>query len=203
MKIVCIGRNYVAHAKELNNPVPEEPVVFMKPDSSLLLKNKPFFLPEFSKEIHHEVELVVRINRVGKHIQEKFAHRYYDEISLGIDFTARDLQAKCKEAGKPWEIAKGFDGSAVLGEFIPLDSLQDSKSIPFHLDINGKTVQSGNSSEMLFSIDRIISYVSTFVTFKIGDLIYTGTPAGVGPVAINDRLEGYIEDRRMLNFLVK
>ncbi|MBN1952864.1 MAG: fumarylacetoacetate hydrolase family protein [Bacteroidales bacterium] len=203
MKIVCIGRNYTEHARELNNPVPDEPVVFMKPDSALLLKNKPFFLPDFSREIHHEVEVVVRINRVGKHIQERFAHRYYNEVSLGIDFTARDLQNRCKKEGKPWEIAKGFDGSAVLGEFISLESMNSPKAIPFHLDVNGNTVQRGNTADMLFSIDRIIAYVSRFVTFKIGDLIYTGTPAGVGPVAVNDRLEGYLEDRKMFNFLVK
>lgn len=203
MKIVCIGRNYREHAKELNNPIPDEPVVFMKPDSSLLLKNKPFFLPDFSKEIHHEVEIVVRINRVGKHIQERYAHRYYSEVSLGIDFTARDLQIRCKKEGKPWEIAKSFDGSAVLGEFIPLSLLNDPRAIPFHLDINGITRQRGNTKDMLFSVDRILSYVSGFVTFKIGDLIYTGTPAGVGPVAINDRLEGYIGDRKMFDFLIK
>ena len=203
MKIVCIGRNYTEHALELNNPVPDEPVVFMKPDSSLLLKNKPFFLPEFSSEIHHEVEVVYRINRVGKHIEEKFAPRYYSEISLGIDFTARDLQSKCKKEGKPWEISKGFDGSAVLAEFIKLDSIPDPAAIPFRLDVNGTTVQEGNTAHMLFSIDRIISYVSQFVTFKIGDLIYTGTPAGVGPVRINDRLEGYIGDQKMFSFLVK
>jgi acylpyruvate hydrolase len=203
MKIVCIGRNYSEHARELKNPIPDEPVLFMKPDSSLLMKNKPFFLPEFSNEIHHEVEIVVRINRLGKHIEKRYAHRYYNEISLGIDFTARDLQNRCKKEGKPWEIAKAFDGSAVLGEFIRLDELPDRNAIPFHLDINGRTVQEGNTKDMLFSIDRIIEYVSGFVTFKMGDLLYTGTPAGVGPVEINDRLEGYIGDRRMFNFLIK
>jgi 2-keto-4-pentenoate hydratase/2-oxohepta-3-ene-1,7-dioic acid hydratase in catechol pathway len=203
MKIICIGRNYAEHAKELNNPVPDEPVFFMKPDSALLLNNKPFYLPDFSNEIHHEVEIVVRINRLGKNIQEKFASRYYNEMTTGIDFTARDLQRKCKEQGKPWEIAKGFDGSAVLGEFISLAEIGNRDSIPFRLDINGHTAQAGNSEEMIFSIDRIIEYVSQFVTLKMGDIIFTGTPSGVGPVNINDRLEAYIENKKLLDFKVK
>ncbi len=203
MKIICIGRNYEEHAKELNNPVPAEPIFFMKPDSSILANNKPFFIPDFSKEIHHEVEIVIKISRLGKNIQQKFASRYYDEVTAGIDFTARDLQRICKDKGKPWEIAKGFDGSAVLGEFIPLTELKNQKEISFRLDINGKTVQSGNTRDMLFSIDYIIEYVSQFVTLKMGDIVYTGTPAGVGPVSINDRLEAYIEGKKLLDFLVK
>lgn len=203
MKIICIGRNYAQHAKELNNAVPDEPIFFMKPDSSILTNNKPFFLPDFSKEIHHEVEIVIKIDRLGKNIRQKFASRYYKELTVGIDFTARDLQRNCREQGRPWEIAKGFDSSAVLGEFIPLSSLKVKNSISFRLDLNGKTVQTGNSEEMVFSIDRIIEYVSQFNTLKMGDLIYTGTPAGVGPVQINDRLEAYIEDRKLLDFKVK
>lgn len=203
MKIICIGRNYAEHAKELNNPVPEEPVFFMKPDSAILINNKPFFLPDFSDEIHHEVEIVIKINRLGKNVQKKFAPRYYKEITVGIDFTARDLQRICKAQGKPWEIAKGFDGSAVLGEFISLSELKNQEEIDFSLKINGVKVQTGNTRDMLFGIDRIIEYVSQFMTLKMGDIIYTGTPAGVGPVKINDRLEAYIEDRKLLDFMVK
>ena len=203
MKIICIGRNYAEHAKELNNAVPEEPVFFMKPDSSLLLKNKPFFIPEFSNEIHHEIEVVLRINRLGRHIEERFAHRYYNEIGLGIDFTARDIQRKCKEKGMPWEIAKAFDQSAMLSEFVPKNKLPDISSISFELKKNDETVQTGNTSDMLFSIDKIIAYISKFVTLKIGDLIYTGTPSGVGPVQINDRLTGYLEGQEMFRFNVK
>ncbi|MBN1117365.1 MAG: fumarylacetoacetate hydrolase family protein [Bacteroidales bacterium] len=203
MKLICIGRNYSEHAKELNNPVPENPVFFMKPDTALLLKNRPFYIPEFSNEVHHEVEVVVKINRIGKHIDEKFAHRYYDEIGLGVDFTARDIQQKCKEKGLPWEIAKAFDYSAPLGEFIPVDKLPDVKAINFELLKNGKTVQKGNTSDMLFSIDQIISYVSKYVTLKIGDLIYTGTPSGVGPVAIGDKLTGKLEGEVMFDFEVR
>ena len=203
MKIICIGRNYVEHAKELNNPVPDVPVFFMKPDSALLINNKPFFLPGFSNEIHHEVEIVFKINRLGKNIKQKFASRYYNEITVGIDFTARDLQHLCKEKGNPWEIAKGFDGSAVLGRFISLSDLKNKEDISFRLDMNGRTVQTGNSGDMLFSIDRIIEYVSQFVTLKMGDIIFSGTPAGVGPVSIDDRLEAYIGDRKLLDFLVK
>ena len=203
MKIICIGRNYIDHAKELNNPVPKEPVFFMKPDTSLLINNKPFFYPPFTSDLHHEVELVVQINKVGKTIARKFAHRYYSEIGIGIDFTARDLQQKAKEKGLPWEIAKGFEGSAPISRFIPLASLEDPSHIPFHLDINGKTVQEGNSDGMIFSIDEIISYVSQFFPLKTGDLIFTGTPAGVGPVQVNDRLQAYIGDQLLLDFKVK
>ncbi len=203
MKIICIGRNYLKHARELEHDIPTEPVFFMKPDSSLLLDNRHFFIPEFSKEIHHEVELIVKINRLGKSIESKFANRYYDEIGLGVDFTARDLQRKLIEKGLPWEKAKAFDSAAVLGEFIPKQELGDLGQIDFSLRKNGEVVQTGNSRDMIFNIDTIIEYVSQFVTLKIGDLIYTGTPAGVGPVNINDRLEGFIGERKMFDFLVK
>ena len=203
MKIICIGRNYLKHARELEHDIPTEPVFFMKPDSSLLLDNRHFFIPEFSKEIHHEVELIVKINRLGKSIESKFANRYYDEIGLGVDFTARDLQRQLIEKGLPWEKAKAFDSSAVLGQFIPKQELGDLGQIDFSLRKNGEEVQVGNSRDMIFNIDTIIEYVSQFVTLKIGDLIYTGTPAGVGPVKINDRLEGFIGNRKMFDFLVK
>ncbi|MBR8535357.1 fumarylacetoacetate hydrolase family protein [Carboxylicivirga sediminis] len=203
MKILCIGRNYVKHIEELNNQVPSEPVIFAKPDSALLLKNKPFFIPDFASDFHHEVELVVKINRIGKNIAPQFAHRYYDEVALGIDFTARDLQAELKSKGLPWEKAKAFDGSAVLSSFISKERFDDIQNINFHLEKNNEKVQQGNTGHMIFPIDQIISHVSQFFTLKIGDLIYTGTPAGVGPVAINDRLKGYIEDELMFDFLVK
>lgn len=203
MKIICIGRNYVKHAQELNHDVPTEPVFFMKPDSALLLDNKPFFLPDFSKEIHHEIELVIKINRLGKNIEAKFAHRYYDEIGLGIDFTARDLQRQLIEKGLPWEKAKAFDASAVLGKFIAKEELGDLANILFSLKRNGEVVQAGDSGLMIFPFDTIIEHVSKYVTLKIGDLIYTGTPAGVGPVAIGDRLEGYIGEKRMFDIQVK
>lgn len=203
MKILCIGRNYVKHIEELNNQVPSEPVIFSKPDSALLLKNKPFFIPDFANDFHHEVELVVKINRIGKNIAPQFAHRYYDEVALGIDFTARDLQAELKSKGLPWEKAKAFDGSAVLSPFISKDRFADIQNINFSLEKNNEMVQNGNTAHMIFPIDRIISHVSQFFTLKIGDLIYTGTPEGVGPVAINDRLKGYIEDELMFDFLVK
>lgn len=204
MKIICIGRNYSEHAKELKNEVPTEPVYFMKPDSALLLRNRPFYIPDFSNEIHHEVELVVKIGRLGKNIQEKFAHRYYDEIGLGVDFTARDIQRECKAKGLPWEKAKGFDSSAVLSnEFIAKSELGDVNNIAFSMKKNGEVVQYGNSSDMLFNIDKIIAYVSQFMTLKMGDLIYTGTPSGVGPVAIGDRLEGFIGDKQMFDLQIK
>ncbi len=203
MKIFAIGQNYIEHNREMQSADPKEPVVFMKPDSAILRANKPFFIPEFSNEIHYETELIVKINRIGKHISPKFANRYYDEIGLGIDFTARDLQRKLKSEGKPWEICKGFDGAAVIGDFIPKDELGEVQQIRFHLDIDGKTVQQGNSSDMIFSIDAIIAYISRYFTLKIGDLIYTGTPVGVGAVAIGNRLEGYIFDRKMFDFQVK
>jgi acylpyruvate hydrolase len=203
MKIICIGRNYADHAKELNNPVPAAPVFFMKAGNAILRNNFPFFIPDFSNEIHYETELVIRICKLGKSIQEKFAHKYYNAIGIGIDFTARDLQQNCKEKGLPWEIAKAFDGSAPISEFIPLSDLKDREQIRFHLDINGETVQTGLSSDMIFSFEKIIAYVSRFNTLKTGDLIFTGTPAGVGPVKINDRLEAWLEDTKMLDFRVK
>ncbi len=203
MKIICIGRNYVNHAKELNNPVPAKPVFFLKPDSSVLLKNRPFYIPAFSNEIHYEVELVIKISKVGKNIAEKFAHRYYNEIGLGIDFTARDLQNECKQKGLPWEIAKTFDNSAVLSEFVPLSDYDNISNIDFSLMKNGTMVQQGNSGDMLFNVDFLISYLSQFYTLKMGDLIYTGTPAGVGPVAIGDHLQGSIQDKELLNFKIK
>jgi 2-keto-4-pentenoate hydratase/2-oxohepta-3-ene-1,7-dioic acid hydratase in catechol pathway len=203
MKIICIGRNYVAHARELNNEVPDRPVFFMKPDSALVISNRPFFYPEFSKDVHHEIEVVIRINRLGRSIEERFAHRYFNELALGVDFTARDLQAEQKKKGLPWEIAKGFDYSAPVSEFYPLDKLGDIHHLDFHLDINGKTVQEGNTSLMIFSFEKIIAYVSRFMTLKTGDLIFTGTPAGVGPVAINDRLEAYLEGEKLMDFPVK
>ena len=203
MKIICIGRNYVAHAKELNNDVPTTPVFFMKPDSALVISNRPFFYPDFSNDVHHELELVIRIDRLGRSIEEQYADRYFSEIGLGVDFTARDLQAKQKEKGLPWEIAKGFDYSAPISEFFPVKKYKDIHNLSFNLDINGKTVQDGNSSLMIFSYEKIISYVSRFMTLKTGDLIFTGTPAGVGPVAINDRLEAYLEGVKIMDFPVK
>jgi acylpyruvate hydrolase len=202
MKIICIGRNYAEHAKEMNSPVPSEPVFFMKPDTALIKDNQPFFYPDFSKEIHHEVEIVLKVTKPGKHISVEFAHKYFDEIGIGIDFTARDLQAKCKEKGLPWEKAKAFDGSAPLGKFISKKEF-DLENIGFHLDINGKTVQQGNTKDLLFSFDKIIAYISSFVTLKTGDLIFTGTPEGVGPVSVGDNLSAYIENKKLLDFLVK
>ncbi len=203
MKIICIGRNYVAHAKELNNPLPSAPVFFMKPDTALIIRNRPFFYPEFSSDIHYEVELVFKINKNGRHIEEKFAHSYYNEVGIGIDFTARDIQSKCKEKGLPWEPAKAFDGSAPCSKFLHLEKYPDQSNIQFHLLKNGEKVQDGNSSLMIFSIDKIISYVSKFITLKMGDLIYTGTPAGVGPVTIGDKLEAFIEGEKMLKCEIK
>jgi 2-keto-4-pentenoate hydratase/2-oxohepta-3-ene-1,7-dioic acid hydratase in catechol pathway len=203
MKIICIGRNYVEHAKELKNPLPEQPVFFMKPDTSLVIRNRPFYYPEFSNEIHYETELVIKINKNGKQIQEKFAHTYYSQIGLGIDFTARDIQLNCKKKGLPWEIAKGFDNSAPLSKMMELSELNDPKNIRFHLKLNGEIVQEGSSLDMIFSFDTIIAYISQFITLKMGDLIYTGTPAGVGPVKIGDHLEGYLENKKLLNFRIK
>jgi acylpyruvate hydrolase len=203
MKIICIGRNYHEHAKELNNPVPAKPVFFMKPDSALVIRNRPFFYPDFSNDIHHELEVVIKIDRLGRSIEQKYASRYFSQIGLGIDFTARDLQAECKKNGLPWEIAKGFDYSAPVSKFVPVANFKDIHNLNFHLDINGKRVQTGNTSEMIFSFENIISYVSQFVTLKTGDLIYTGTPAGVGPVKLGDKLTAYLEDVRMMDFFVK
>jgi 2-keto-4-pentenoate hydratase/2-oxohepta-3-ene-1,7-dioic acid hydratase in catechol pathway len=203
MKIICIGRNYTDHIKELSNEKPTDPVVFLKPDTSILLKGQPFFIPEFSQDVHHEVEILVRINRIGKHIQTKFAHKYYDEIGLGIDFTARDLQAKLKAKGLPWEKAKGFDGAAVIGKWLPKESLPHVDELNFSLTKNGKTVQSGSSRLMLWKVDELIAYVSQFFTLKIGDILFTGTPAGVGPVALNDNLVGTLEGKELFSIKVK
>ena len=203
MKIFAIGRNYIDHARELNNPVPTEPMFFMKPDTALVRHNKPFFYPDFTEDLHYEVEIVLKLSKVGKSIDEKFAHRYYNEIGIGIDFTARDIQAKCKEKGAPWEIAKAFDGSAPVSEFVPRDKFEDVHQLNFHLDINGVTVQAGNTKDVIFSFETVISHISKFITVKMGDLIFTGTSAGVGPVKIGDHLQAYIEDVLMLDFYVR
>ena len=204
MKIICIGRNYSEHAKELGNEPPKEPLFFLKPDSAILPKRVPFYIPEFTKDLHFEVELLVKINRVGKHIEERFANTYYDKIGLGIDFTARDIQQECKTKGLPWEKAKAFDGSAVIGkEFIDKSEFESVQNIQFSLNKNGEQVQLGNSNDMIFSIDRIVSYVSQFFTLKIGDIIYTGTPAGVGPVKIGDWLEGFIGEKQLISLAIK
>lgn len=203
MKIICIGRNYIDHAKELNNPVPEKPVFFMKPDSALVIRNRPFFYPGFSDDVHHEIEVVLKISRLGRSIPEKFADRYFQEIGLGVDFTARDIQKEMKSKGLPWEIAKGFDYSAPVSEFVDKNAFSSTDSLNFSLDINGKTVQAGNTRDMIFSFKRIISYVSGFMTLKTGDLIFTGTPSGVGPVKVNDHLEAFLEGDKMMDFYVK
>lgn len=204
MKIICIGRNYADHAKELGNKVPTEPVFFMKPDSALLPKKAPFFYPNFTKDLHYEVELVIKICKLGKNISQKFAHTYYKEIGLGIDFTARDVQLECKKKGLPWEKAKSFDYSAPLSRtFIPKSEFSDLSDINFKLEKNEVIVQEGNTKDMLFDFDNLICYLSQFLTLKIGDLIFTGTPAGVGPVQIGDKLVGYIENQKMLELQVK
>ena len=203
MKIICIGLNYHSHIQELKSQIPEVPVFFMRPETAMIVKNRPLLLPDFSNDIHYEVELLVRINKLGKSIQKKFAHTYYDEIGLGIDFTARDLQQKVRSEGLPWEITKSFDGSAVIGTFLPKTQFTDLKNISFHLQLNDRIVQQGNSSDMIFDIDSIIEYVSQFDTLKIGDIIFTGTPVGVGPVAINDRLQGFIGDQKLFDFRIK
>lgn len=204
MKIICIGRNYSAHISELNNEKPLDPVVFLKPDTAILLKKQAFFIPDFSKDVHYEVEVLVKINRVGKYIEEQYAHKYYNEIGLGIDFTARDLQQKLKDKGLPWEKAKGFDGSAVIGEkWINKNSFNSLNNINFSLLKNNETVQSGNTSAMLWKIDELISYVSQFFTLKIGDIIFTGTPEGVGKVEVNDVLTGFIEEKQLFSIQVK
>jgi 2-keto-4-pentenoate hydratase/2-oxohepta-3-ene-1,7-dioic acid hydratase (catechol pathway) len=203
MKIVCIGRNYSEHAKELNNAVPDEPVIFMKPKSALVLPGKPVYYPEFTDDLHYECELVVRINKNGKFIQEKFAHKYYNEVSVGLDFTARDVQQKQKNKGLPWEIAKAFDNSAVVGSFVPVTESMDMNNISFQLMMNNKVVQHGNTGDMIFSINQIIAYVSQYFTLNIGDLIYTGTPAGVGPVTLQDKLEGYLEGQKLFEVEIR
>jgi len=201
MKIICIGRNYAEHAKEMKSELPTEPVFFMKPDTALL-KEGDFYYPDFTKDLHHEIELVIKISKVGKNIEEQFAHKYYNEIGLGIDFTARDLQSKAKEKGLPWEKAKAFDNSAPIGNFMSIEGL-DLNNINFSLAINGETKQAGNSKDLIFNFDKVISYVSRFVTLKVGDLIYTGTPEGVGPVKIGDKMEGFLMGERTLTLVVK
>jgi len=203
MKIICIGRNYAAHIEELKNEKPGQPVVFLKPDTALVKGESPFYYPDFSTNIHHEIELVLKISKEGKYIQPQFAHRYFEEIGLGIDFTARDLQDQCKAKGLPWEIAKAFNGSAPIGDFKSVSEFSDLKNIDFHLEINGEVKQKGNTSLMLFDFATIISYVSQFFTLKKGDLIYTGTPAGVGPVQTGDQLIGFIGNEKMLHVEVK
>lgn len=203
MKIFAIGQNYAEHNKELNSPDPTEPVIFMKPDTAALKNNKPFYIPDFSSELHYETEIIVKISRLGKNIASKFAHRYYEEIGLGVDFTARDVQRRLKAEGKPWEISKAFDNSAVIGNFIPKEELGDVQNIHFHLNINGNTVQKGHTSDMIFPVDEIIAWISRFFTLKIGDILFTGTPVGVGKVNIGDHLEGYIGEKKMFDFKVK
>jgi 2-keto-4-pentenoate hydratase/2-oxohepta-3-ene-1,7-dioic acid hydratase in catechol pathway len=203
VKLICIGRNYAKHIEELQNERPDEPVVFLKPDSAILLKQHPFVIPEFSSDIHHEIELIVKISKVGKYIEPKFAHKYYEEISVGIDFTARDLQQKLKDKGLPWEKSKAFDGSAVIGSFISKKVFSSLESINFELTNNGKTVQKGNSSLMLWKIDELIAYVSQYFTLKIGDIIFTGTPEGVAVVQPNDVLEGFIENKKVFRINIK
>jgi len=202
MKIIAIGMNYANHNKEMQHSlVLTEPVIFMKPDSALLKGGKPFFIPDFSSEIHYETEVVVKINKLGKHIEEKFAYRYYNEVTVGLDVTARDLQREFRQKGLPWELCKGFDGSAIIGEFIPLS--EAIQNLDFHLDINGRTVQKGNTSRMIYSVDRIIAFVSRFVTLKTGDLIYTGTPEGVGKLEIGNHLQGYLNNRKLFDFYIR
>ncbi|MCV6628728.1 MAG: fumarylacetoacetate hydrolase family protein [Flavobacteriaceae bacterium] len=203
MKIICIGRNYTEHIEELNNEKPENPVVFIKPDSAILPKEQAFFIPDFSNDIHYEVEVLVKINKVGKHIAPEFAHKYYDEVGLGIDFTARDLQSKLKSKGLPWEKSKGFDGAAVIGKWLPKDKLPNVNQLCFRLEKNETVVQNGNTALMLWKTDELISYVSSFFMLKKGDVIFTGTPAGVGKVAVNDYLAGYLEDEEMFSLKIK
>lgn len=203
MKIICIGRNYADHAKEFGNDVPEFPIFFFKPDTSIITRNRPFFYPDFSSDIHYETEIVLKISRLGKNIEERFACRYYNELTVGIDLTARDLQKECKKNGWPWEIAKGFEGSAPLGKFIQKDRFPDIYDMNFSLAKNEEIVQKGNTKDLVFNFEQLIAYVSKFVTLKIGDLIFTGTPAGVGPLSINDRLTGAIEDQTLIDFRIK
>ena len=205
MKIIAVGMNYVEHCHELHadEKLPEEPVIFLKPDSALLKDGKPFFIPDFSKQVDYETELVVRISRLGKNIAPRFAHRYYDAVTVGIDFTARDLQRKFRAEGKPWELCKGFDNSAVIGDFVPVNRFKNVQNLDFNLNIDGNKVQQGNTCNMIFKIDEIIAYVSQFYTLKIGDLLYTGTPVGVGPVRIGQHLEGYLEGEKLLDFYVR
>ena len=203
MKLICIGKNYLKHIHELNSKKEDDPVIFLKPDTSIIQKKQPFFIPEFSSEIHYEVEIILKFNRVGKHIESKFSKKYFDKISLGIDFTARDLQTKFKENGLPWDIAKGFDNSAMIGDWLSVDLFEDINNINFRLVKNGEIVQKSNSSNMIWKIDELISKASTFFTIKIGDIMFTGTPEGVGQVVENDLLEGYIDERKVFSVRVK
>jgi len=203
MKIICVGRNYTDHIKELENNKPKEPVLFLKPDSSIILNNKPFFIPEFSQNIQYELELIIKISRLGKHIQEKFSHKYYDFIGLGIDFTARDLQTNLKSKGLPWEKSKAFDGSCFVSDWIDISEIDDINNINFRLELNKNVVQNSNTSLMLWKVDELISYISKYFTLKIGDIIFTGTPSGVGKVSIGDELVGYLEEKKLFNLKVK
>lgn len=203
MKILCIGRNYVDHIKELNNEKPDAPVIFMKPDSAILRLNQPFYYPDFTKDIHHEIEVVVKFNAHGKNIQKKFAHKYYDEIGLGVDLTARDLQSQFKAKGLPWELAKGFNGSAPISKFFDKAHFGDLQALDFRLEINGEVRQQGNTAQMIYPIDEIIEYISKFITIKKGDLLFTGTPKGVGPIAIGDNIKGYLAGEKLLDFNIK
>ena len=203
MKLICIGKNYLKHIHELNSKKEDDPVIFLKPDTSVIQKKQPFFIPEFSSDIHYEVEIILKFNRVGKHIEPKFSKKYFDKVSLGIDFTARDLQRKFKENGLPWDIAKGFDNSAMIGDWLSVDLFDDIDNINFRLEKNGEIVQKSNSSNMIWNIDQLISKASTFFTIKIGDIMFTGTPEGVGRVVENDLLEGYIDDKKVFSVRVK
>lgn len=203
MKILCVGRNYAKHIEELNNERPDAPVIFLKPDTAILPKDQPFYIPEFSNDVHYEVELIVKISKVGKYIDQKFAHKYYEEIGLGIDFTARDLQQKLKDKGLPWEISKAFDGSAVIGDFLPKNDLLSKQNINFELQKNGNTVQRGNSDHMIWKIDELIAHISQYFTLKKGDIIFTGTPEGVAVIKPNDVLEGFIDNNKLFRLQVK
>lgn len=203
MKVIAIGRNYAAHAKELNNPLPSSPVIFLKPDTAVLKDNKPFYIPDFSSDIHYELEVVLKVCKEGKHIAEKFAANYFDEVGLGIDFTARDIQNSHKEKGLPWELAKAFDNSAAISRFIPKDQINDLNNLQFELKINNESRQNGNTKDILFSFEKIISFVSQYITLKKGDLIFTGTPEGVGPVFKGDKLEAWLSGEQFLNFDIK
>lgn len=203
MKIIAIGRNYAEHAKELNNPIPDKPVIFLKPDTALLKDNKPFYIPDFSSDIHYELEVVLKVCKEGKHIAEKFAHKYYEEIGLGIDFTARDIQTAHKAKGLPWELAKAFDHSAAISNFIPKTAIEDLYNLPFELKINQESRQNGNTKNILFSFEKIIAFVSQYITLKKGDLIFTGTPEGVGQVKQGDKLEAWLQGQQLLNFDIK
>lgn len=203
MKIFCVGLNYADHVREFGGQIPNEPVIFSKPETAILKNNEPFYYPDFSKEIDYETEVVVKINKEGKYIDPKFAHKYYDEIALGIDFTARDLQKVLKSKGHPWEIAKGFNGSAPISNFVPVSRFDNVQQLDFHLHINGKLAQQGNTSDMIFQIDHLLSYLSKFFLLKKGDLVFTGTPVGVGPVQVGDRLEAFLENEKMLDFQIK